>query len=114
MNTGEHLWWIPNGETPEQVANHPALLGLDLPNTGQRAHATALVTRSLLIYGEGRTGLPRFHAVDKRTGEELGSVDLPAAAQTAPMTFLHEGRQYLVTAVAGPDHAAALVALRLP
>ena len=34
--------------------------------------------------------------------------------QTAPMTFLHEGRQYLVTAVAGPDHAAALVALRLP
>ncbi len=114
MNTGEHLWWIPNGETPERVANHPALLGLDLPNTGQRAHATALVTRSLLIYGEGRTGLPRFHAVDKRTGEELGSVDLPAAAQTAPMTFLHEGRQYLVTAVAGPDHAAALVALRLP
>ena len=50
----------------------------------------------------------------KRTGRELGVVDLPAAAQTAPMTFVHEGRQYLVTAVAGPDHAAALVALRLP
>jgi len=50
----------------------------------------------------------------KRTGRELGVVDLPAAAQTAPMTFSHEGRQYLVTAVYGPDDAAALVALRLP
>ncbi len=68
----------------------------------------------LLIYGEGRGGLPRFHAVDKRTGEELGVVDLPAAAQTAPMMFQHEGRQYLVTAIAGRGHAAALVALRLP
>ena len=49
MNTGEHLWWIPNGDTPARIRNHPALQGVDLPNTGQSSHATALVTQSLLM-----------------------------------------------------------------
>ncbi|MEJ2205453.1 MAG: PQQ-binding-like beta-propeller repeat protein [Gemmatimonadota bacterium] len=114
MNTGEHLWWIPNGNTPEEVENHPALQGVDLPNTGQRSHATALVTRTLLMYGEGRGGEPRFHAVDKRTGAELGVVEVPAPTMTAPMTFLHDGVQYIVMAVGGSDHPGSLVALRLP
>ena len=114
MNTGEHLWWIPNGNTPERIRNHPALQGVDLPNTGQPSHATALVTRSLLMYGEGRAGEPRFHAVDKRTGERVGTVQLPATTDTAPMTFMHEGRQYIVTAVSGPGLPGSLVALRLP
>ena len=34
MNTGEHLWETPNGDTPERIRNHPALQGVDLPNTG--------------------------------------------------------------------------------
>jgi quinoprotein glucose dehydrogenase len=114
MNTGEHLWWIPNGDTPERIRNHPSLQGVDLPNTGQPSHATALVTRSLLMYGEGRAGEPRFHAVDKRTGERVGTVELPATTDTAPMTYLHEGRQYIVTAVSGPGLPGSLVALRLP
>ena len=114
MNTGEQLWWIPNGDTPERIENHPRLRGLDLPNTGQPSHATAVVTRSLLMYGEGRAGEPRFHAVDKRTGERVGTIDLPATTDTAPMTFLHEGRQYVVMAVSGPELPGSLVALRLP
>jgi quinoprotein glucose dehydrogenase len=114
MNTGEHLWWIPNGDTPARIRNHPALQGVDLPNTGQSSHATALVTQSLLMYGEGRGGEARFHAVDKRTGEEVGTVDLPGTTDTAPMTFMHEGRQYIVTAVSGPGLPGSLVALRLP
>jgi quinoprotein glucose dehydrogenase len=114
MNTGETLWWIPNGDTPERIARHPLLQGVELPNTGQPAHATALVTRSLLMYGEGREGEPRFHAVDKRTGERLGTVDLPAPTQTAPMTFIHDGRQYIVMAVGGDELSASLLALRLP
>ena len=93
LNTGEHLWWIPNGDTPERIRNHPRLQGVDLPNTGQTSHATALVTRSLLIYGEGRSGEPRIHAVDKRTGTEAGDTgstrtdehcadDVPSRGQT--------------------------------
>jgi len=114
MNTGEHLWWIPNGDTPDQIANHPLLEGVDIGNTGQPSHATALATRSLLMYGEGRSGLPRFHAVDKLTGERLGTVELPAPTNTAPMSYMHEGVQYVVVAVGGSGFPGSLVALRLP
>jgi len=114
MNTGEHLWWIPNGDTPERFTNHPLLAGVELPNTGTPGHAIPMVTQSLLIYGEGRGGLPRIHAVDKLTGERVGTVDLPGTIDTAPMTFMHEGAQYMVAAASGPDLPGSLVALRLP
>jgi glucose dehydrogenase len=114
LNTGETLWWIPNGDTPERIRNHPRLRGMELPNTGQASHATVLVTESLLMYGEGRGSEPRFHAVDKRTGQELVTVELPAPSSTAPMTFLHEGRQYIVVPIASRDLPGSLVALRLP
>ena len=113
MNTGEHLWWIPNGDTPDSVAEHPLLEGVDLPNTGQDSHATALVTGSLLMYGEGRAGEPRFHAVDKLTGERIGTIELPAPSSTAPMTYMHEGRQYIVVPVAGSGMPGSLVGLRV-
>jgi quinoprotein glucose dehydrogenase len=114
LSTGEHLWRIPNGGTPESVRSHPALRGVELPTTGQLAHANLLVTRSLLFYGEGRGGDPWFHAVDKRTGREIARIALPATTNTAPMTYLHQGRQYIVLPVAGPGVEAELVALALP
>ncbi len=115
LNTGEHLWWIPNGDTPESIKNHASLKGVDLPNTGSRgAHATAILTKTLLMYGEGRGAEPLFHAVDKRTGKEVGVVQLPAATMTAPMTYMHNGKQYIVVAVGGSGMAGSLVALKLP
>ena len=114
MNTGDHLWRIPNGATPESVKNHPLLEGVDVGNTGSRSHATKLVTKTLLMYGEGRGAAPVFRAVDKATGAELGAVELPGSTLTAPMTYMHEGVQYVVMAVGGRGMAGALVALRLP
>jgi quinoprotein glucose dehydrogenase len=114
LKTGEHLWQIPNGDTPASVRNHLALQGIDIPRTGKLAHANILTTRSLLFYGEGRGGDPWFHAVDKRTGKEIAHIKLPATTNTAPMTYMHEGRQYIVVAVAGPGVEAELVALALP
>jgi glucose dehydrogenase len=74
-----------------------------------------MVTRTLLIYGEGRSGRPLLHAVDKRTGKELATVTIPGATTTAPMTFRHNGAQYIVSAVGGSQfNGGALVALRLP
>jgi quinoprotein glucose dehydrogenase len=96
------------------VKNHPALKGVKLPVTGKQTHATVLVTKSLFFYGEGRGGEPYLHVLDKRTGRELARVELPATTNTAPMTYMHKGRQYIVLAVAGPEHTAELVALALP
>ena len=113
MNTGEHLWWIPNGDTPERIRNHPALRGVDLPNTGQTSKAITMVTGTLLVTAEGGGGEPRLHAVDKVTGERLGTIDLPAAGQYGMMTYMHEGDQYIVVQTGGRT-PGALVALRLP
>jgi quinoprotein glucose dehydrogenase len=119
MNTGEHLWWIPNGDTPENIANHPLLEGVEVPNTGYQGNATVLVTRSLLMWAEGRGGRPVWYAADKETGERIGSVEIPAPSSTAPMTFLHEGVQYILVPIAGegPDGVeipGSIAALRLP
>ena len=114
LNTGDHIWQIPNGNTPESVRNHPLLEGLEIGNTGARSHATKLVTKTLLMYAEGRGAAPIFRAVDKMTGKELGAVDIPGSSITAPMTYMHEGVQYVVMAINGRGLPGALVALRLP
>ena len=112
MNTGE----APNGDTPERITNHPVLEGVDIPNTGFQGNATALVTRSLLMFAEGRGGQAVWFGVNKAIGERIGSVVIPAPTSTAPMTYMHEGMQYIVLPVAAPAAGilSSLVALRLP
>jgi quinoprotein glucose dehydrogenase len=114
LTRGEIPWRIPNGDTPDEVRNHPALQGVELPRTGKRSHANILTTKTLLLYAEGRRGAPILHAVDKQTGAELGEVELPAPGNTAPMTYLHQGRQYIVVSVGGPGSPGEFVALALP
>ncbi len=114
LNTGEHLWWIPNGDPPDFIAGHPDLKGLNIPNPGQATHATALVTKTLLMYGEGRGAPGRFHAHDKKTGARIATVEIPSSTNTAPMTFMHQGKQYIVLSVGGRTHSGAHVALSLP
>ena len=114
LTTGEHRWMITNGDTPAAIRDHPALRGVTVPRTGKNAHANLLVTRTLLFYGEGRNGGPEFHAVDKATGAEIAQVTLPAPTNAAPITFMHQGRQYIVVAIASADLPAELVALALP
>ncbi len=114
LNRGERLWRIPNGDTPAEIRDHPSLQDVDVPRTGKQAHANCLVTSSLLFYGEGRGGGPWLHAVDKESGEEVGRVELPVTTNAALMTYMHEGRQYIVAPAAAPGHAAELIALALP
>lgn len=114
LNRGELMWRIPNGDTPEEIARHPSLEGIELPRTGKPTHANCLVTRSLLFFGEGRGGGPYLHAVDKRTGEAVARVELPVTTNAALISYMHEGRQYIVAPAAGPDHPAELLALALP
>ena len=86
----------------------------DLMRFAGCAHATTLATKTLLIYGEGRGGDPLVHAVDKRTGEEIATVEIPAPSNSAPMSFMHAGKQYIVLPIGGGTHPGSLVALRLP
>jgi len=114
MNTGEHIWAIPNGDTPDRIKNHPALQGVDIPNTGVQSHPVTMVTATLLLTAEGGAGLPVLHAVDKATGERLGTVELPASGRYGMMSYMHDGQQYIVVAVSSPNYPGALAALRLP
>jgi glucose dehydrogenase len=113
MNTGEHLWRIPNGDTPAFITNHPALKGVTLPNTGQQSHAVMMATPTLLITAPGGTDAV-LYAVDKKTGKRLATVKLPAPGQYGMMGYLHEGKQYVVVQIMGQAYPGSLVALRLP
>ena len=113
MNTGEHVWMVANGDTPDDVANNPALAGIEIPRTGKFSRAMLLVTRTLLFAGEGYGGAPVLRAHDKATGEILAEIDLPGAVSGKPMTYMVDGRQYIVLSV-GRQGPAELVALALP
>jgi quinoprotein glucose dehydrogenase len=113
MNTGEYVWSMPNGDTPDRIKNHPALKGLNLPNTGQENHAVMMTTRTLLITAPG-PGAPLLYAVDKKTGARLGTIKLPAPGQYGMMGYMHRGKQYVVVQIMSPTHPGSLVALRLP
>jgi quinoprotein glucose dehydrogenase len=114
LNTGEHVWMKPNGDTPSYVAERlmidPSLVG----QTGVQSRANLMVTSTLLWAGEGTNGTPRIWALDKRTGNRVAEIELPGTTTGKPMTFMHEGVQYIVVSVSPDNEAAELVALRLP
>ncbi len=120
LDTGDIVWQRPHGETPDAVRNHPALKGLAIPRTGQPGYVGTLVTKTLLIAGESRAWTTPYgrgamlRAYDKATGAEVGAVYLPAPQTGSPMTYLVNGRQYLVVAVSGAGYSGELIAFRLP
>lgn len=117
MNSGDHLWMIANADTPDRLTNHPLLEGVDLPRTGIPTRSGILVTGSLLLQAEG-TGAagasPIFRAIDKQTGEIVGTLDLPLNQTGLPFTYEHDGKQYISMFVGGGGTPAELVSYALP
>lgn len=120
MNRGEHVWMVPNGDGPR---NHPLLKDLHLPPLGQPGRVAPLLTKTLLFVGEGDmvglsmppfSGGNMFRAYDKKTGRVLWEKDLDAGTTGAPMSYMYQGKQYIVVAVGGVKHSPELVALALP
>jgi len=124
MTTGEHAWMEPHGAGPRE---HSALADLELPALGGGPFffSGPLLTDTLLIVNHGRRERPAtaarsLSAYDKATGRYLGSIDLPDVANGNPITYLHEGRQYIAVAVGGGSFMGGggttphLVALALP
>jgi quinoprotein glucose dehydrogenase len=121
LNKGEMVWQIPHGETLDAVTNHPMLKGVTVPRTGRIGPVGTLTTKTLVISGErGFTTPPsgqrygRLYAYDKATGREVGHVDMPAPQTGNPMTYMLNGRQYLVVAISGPEFPAELIAYTAP
>ncbi|HVH29759.1 MAG TPA: PQQ-binding-like beta-propeller repeat protein [Vicinamibacterales bacterium] len=122
MNTGDVVWQKAHSSTPDNIKNHPALKGVNLSRTGQpgRTFIGVLTTKTLLIAGDGgvhtneagkRVALLR--AYDKRTGADVGAVEMPARQTGSPMTYQIDGKQYIVLAVSG-NEGAELLAYALP
>jgi quinoprotein glucose dehydrogenase len=128
LNRGEIAWQVAHGETPDYVRNHPALAGVTIPRTGRTGGAGGssggigtLVTKTLVISGEGgmfttpsgqRGAMLR--AYDKATGANVGEVYMPGAQTGGPMTYMLNGKQYLVVAVSGAALPGELMAFTLP
>jgi quinoprotein glucose dehydrogenase len=121
LNKGDIVWQVAHGDTPDNIRNHPDLKGLSIPRTGRtNGRIGTLVTRSLVIAGEpGFNTTPQgrgayLRAYDKATGADAGAVYMPAPQTGSPMTFMRNGRQYIVVAIGGPGYSAELLAFRLP
>ena len=93
LNSGEYIWSIPFGETPE-------LLEKGIKGTGTENYGGAVVTENgLLFIGATRDGF--FRAFDKRTGKVLWEYKLPAAAFATPAMYEVNGKQYIAIACGG-------------
>jgi glucose dehydrogenase len=134
LNTGDKMWWSPNGGLRQVTTTDPLFAGVTLPPVpAVGGQAQVMNTKTLVIYGTGRSGgaggrgaappaqgaaparAPgmNLYALDKQTGKQVGAVPIPSPTSAVPMTFLHQGRQYIVFAT-GAGSNTALVALTLP
>jgi len=132
LNAGEIKWVVPHGDGPR---DHPLLQPLHLPPLGNPGRGGLFATKTLLFVGEGDPvmvrggsrlppGMPlaiapgaggrKFRAFDKATGTVLWEIELPAGTTGAPITYMFQGKQFIVVAIGGIDHPGEFVALSLP
>jgi quinoprotein glucose dehydrogenase len=121
LDKGELTWQVPHGDTPDVVRNHPLLKGMNIPKTGQNGAVGLVVTKTLVIMGDPQvTTMPdrprgaMLRAYDKATGKEVGAVYMPAQQSGSPMTYMLNGRQYIVVAVSGGAYSGEYIAFALP
>jgi quinoprotein glucose dehydrogenase len=124
MDKGEIRWQVPHGTTPDNVRNSPALKGVKvsdrLGNSNSQGTIGTLVTKTLVISGEGSfTTTPSgargamLRAYDKATGKDAGAVFMPAPQGGTPMTYMLNGKQYIVVTISGSNYGGEVLAYRL-
>ncbi len=121
MRTGDIVWQVANGDTYDWIKTHPALKGVTIPKTGRADEGGIVVTKTLAFAGQGcglfrggGGGGPMFYAYDKATGAVVHELQLPASTCGNPMTYMVNGKQYIVVAVGAQGFPGELVALSLP
>ena len=116
------LWQVPHGDTPDEIRNNPALKGLNIPKTGQHGNVGDSGHQD-----SGRHGRSACHsttpdhprgamlrAYDKKTGQQVGAVWMPAPQSGSPMTYSVDGKQYIIVAVSGGNYSGDYIAYSLP
>jgi quinoprotein glucose dehydrogenase len=121
LDRGELMWQVPHGDTPDNVRNHPALKAMNIPKTGQSGAVGLLVTKTLVIMGDPQVTTTSDHprgamlrAYDKNTGKQVGAVWMPAQQSGSPMTYMWNGKQYIIVAVSGGNYSGEYLAFSLP
>ena len=123
LDRGELVWQVPHGDTPDNIRNHPALKGLNIGKTGQPGTAGVglMVTKALVVMGDPQVTNPgtrprgaMLRAYDKKTGEQVGEILMPAPQSGSPMTYSVGGRQYIIVAVSGGNYTGEYLAFALP
>jgi quinoprotein glucose dehydrogenase len=121
LNKGEMVWQIAHGDTPDVIKNHPLLKGREIPRTGRTGRIGTLVTKTLLIAGEGGFNTLEkgergayLRAYDKATGADVAAVPMPAPQTGSPMTYMVNGRQHIAVAIGGAGFPAELIVFRAP
>jgi quinoprotein glucose dehydrogenase len=122
LDSGEIKWQIPHGETPDYIRNHPGLKGLNIPRTGQTSYNIGtLLTKSLVIAGDAQVTTTADHprgamlrAYDQANGKEVGAVLMPAPQSGSPMTYMVNGKQYILLPVSGGNYSGEYICYSLP
>jgi quinoprotein glucose dehydrogenase len=121
LEKGAIKWRVPHGDTPDAVRSHALLKGLQIPKTGQTGSVGLVITKTLVILGDPQVTTtdrrPRgamLRAYDKATGKEVGAVFMPAPQSGSPMTYMLNGKQYIVVAVSGGPYSGEYIAFSLP
>src|SRR4029077_8233887 len=93
VNSGEIAWKVRLGVTDS--------LPEGKQDTGRPGNGGTIATAGGLVF-VGATDDGRFRAFDAKTGKELWTVKLGAAAEATPITYQgRDGRQYVLITVTG-------------
>jgi len=110
LNTGEYVWKVPLGEYPELAAQ-------GMPSTGTENHGGPVVTAGGLLF-IAATYDEKLRAFDTKTGEIVWEHKLPAGGFATPITYMVNGKQYIVIAAGGVRYGlkpgGSYVAFALP
>ena len=99
LNSGKQVWTVPHGEMLKDI---PGSVGMGGP----------IVTAGGVVFvGASRDAFLR--AYDATTGKQLWKGELPGPPSGTPMTYMVNGRQYVVIATGDDQHGDALVAFAL-
>ncbi len=130
MNSGEHSWMSPVGSGP---INDSRLKELNLPQLGWPFRMQVLGTQTLLLIAQdggvasrayasrgyniaiSSTDIePSLRAFNYDNGEQIAEIPIPSNARGAMISYLLDGKQYIVIPIGGASKPAELIALALP